>query len=113
MVKHERLYCALLVILAAGILCSMGLLAAVLALPAGARPPMKWPDWSLPLLAFLNGAYFCAAALTLLFRRMEPSTGRRLTRGLNIALLFAPPFGTVLGLYGLWKVDRTAQGCAA
>jgi hypothetical protein len=110
MVKHERLYTVLLMVFSVGILCSMGILAAFLALPPDARPPTKWPDWVLVLSAFLNGMYFCAMVLTLIFRRAQPSTGRQLTRLLNIALLFAPPFLPVLGLYGLWKVDRPAQG---
>jgi hypothetical protein len=110
MVKHERLYTALVVVFAVGILCSMGLLAAFIALPPGARPPTRWPDWVMVLSAFLNGAYFCAMVLALIFRRVHPVTGRQLTRVLNIALLFAPPFLTALGVYGLWKVDRPAQG---
>ena len=109
MVKHERLYTALLVVFAVGILCSMGVLAAFMSLPPGARPPTRWPDWAMVLTAFLNGVYFCAMVLTLIFRRARPVTGRQLTRVLNIALLFAPPFLTALGLYGLWKVDRAAQ----
>ena len=113
MVKHERLYSTLLVVLAVYVLCGMGLLAVLMALPAGARPPTQLPEWSFPLLAFLNGAYFCSMVLTLLFRRSEPIIGRRLTKVLNVALLFGPPFGTVIGLYGLWKVDRAAQGSPA
>jgi hypothetical protein len=108
MVNHERLYTALLVVFAAGILCSMGVVAAYLALPVDARPPTHWPEWVMFLTAFLNGVYFCAIVLTLLFRRVRPLTGRHLTRALNIALLFAPPFLTAVGLYGLWKVDRAA-----
>jgi hypothetical protein len=109
MVRHERLYAALLVVFAAGILCSMGVLAAFMALPPGVRPPTRWPDWAMVLTAFLNGVYFCAMVLALIFRRVHPAAGRQLTRVLNIALLFAPPFLTALGLYGLWKVDRPAQ----
>lgn len=113
MVKHERLYSVLLAVVAVNSLCGMVGLAVIMALPAAARPPMILPDWSIPLLAFLNGAYVGTAILALIFRRAHPATGRRVTRALNIALLFGPPVGTMLGLYGLWKVDRTAEECAA
>lgn len=108
MVRHECIYCTVLGILSVSCLCGIGLLAAIMALPAGARPPMMWPEWALPLLAFVNGMYFAAAIVTLVLRRVEPGAGRRLTRAFNIALLFGPPIGTIIGLYGLWKVDRTS-----
>ena len=106
MVNHGRLYNALLVALAAGILCSVGVLVAFMALPADARPAMKVPPWSVPLLAFVNGAYLCAVVLTLIFRLTKSAASRHLTRGVNVALLLTPPFGTALGLYGLWAVGR-------
>jgi hypothetical protein len=34
-----------------------------------------------------------------------PKLGRRLTRLLNWVLLPALPVGTILSLYGFWKVD--------
>jgi hypothetical protein len=112
MVKHERLYSVLLAILSVYALCGVALLAALMAIPAGERPPTWLPDWSLPLVTFLNGAYVCAAILALYLRRAAPDAGRRVTRGLNVALLFGPPFGTLLGVYGLWKVDRPAPAAA-
>ena len=106
MFKHERLYSILLTALALNGLCGVVLLAALMAIPVADRPPTQLPDWSFPILAFLNGVYFCAAALALILRWAAPAVGRRVTRELNIALLFGPPLGTALGLYGLWKVDR-------
>jgi hypothetical protein len=89
-----------------GILCSVGAMVAVMALPVDARPAMKWPEWSVLVSAFVSGVYLCGLAGTLFLRRVQPETGVRVTRALNMALLLAPPFGTALGLYGLWKVDR-------
>ena len=109
MIRHDRLYCTLLAVLAVYCLCGMGLLIAFTALPAEARPATRWPEWLFPVVAFINGAYFCATVLTLILRRTDPASGRRLTRALNIALLFGPPFGTALGLYGLAKVDRASS----
>jgi hypothetical protein len=113
MVKHERLYTLLLAVFAVGILCSMAVLVAFMALPAQARPVSRWPDWVHFVSAFLGGVYFCAVAGTLLLRHAQPDIGRRVTKLLNIALLFALPFGTALGLYGLWKVNGTAAEGAA
>lgn len=108
MVKHERLYTTLLVVFAVGILCSIAVLAAFMDLPAQARPLKQWPDWVHFVSAFLSGVYFCAVVGTLLLRQTQPAASRSVTKALNIALLFALPFGTALGLYGLWKVDATA-----
>jgi len=109
MVKHERLYATLLAVFACAILCQMGVLVAFFALPAEARPVSQWPDWVHFLSAFLGGACFCAVIGILLLRQAQAAVGRRFTRIFNVALLFAPPFGTALGLYGLWKVDRGVQ----
>lgn len=109
MLRHERLYTTLLVLLIVYCLCGLGILVALTLLPPDSRPPSRLPEWSFPLLAFANGAYVGATVLTLVLRYTEPVVGRRLTRGLNIALLFGPPAGTVLGLYGLWKVDRPVE----
>jgi hypothetical protein len=105
MVKHERLYTSLLVIFAVAILCSMAVVALFMALPAEARPVQHWPDWLHYVSAFLSGVYFCAVVTTLLLRRAERATSHRATRALNVALLFAPPFGTAIGVYGLWRVE--------
>jgi hypothetical protein len=104
--KHNRLYSILLVALILNTLAGVGIMAGVLALSPAHRPPTHLPVWSFPLVACLTGAYACAAGVVLYLRIAEPEIGRRVTRGFNIALLFGPPLGTALGLYGLWKVDR-------
>jgi hypothetical protein len=113
MIKHERLYTLLLAIFAVSILCSNAVLTAYMALPVQARPVSRLPDWVHFVSAFLGGFYFCAVVGTLLLRLADPTIGRRLTRILNITLLFALPFGTALGLYGLWKANGTPAESAA
>jgi hypothetical protein len=112
MVRHERLFVALSVVLVAWVVCGVALLAWVFAIPPAGRPPMLYPDWALPLVAFASGAYLAALVVALVLRRTHPDAGRRLTRVVNVSLLFAPPFGTALGLYGLWALDRTPRPAA-
>jgi hypothetical protein len=70
------------------------------------RPPPGLNAASHPCLTAVMLAYTVAMAITFFARRFRPDTGRRLTWLLNWALLPAIPVGTVLGLYGLWKVDK-------
>jgi len=58
--------------------------------------------WDIPL----GICYLTAAIAMLWFRRFRPAAARRFTRILNYLLLFAPPLGTLLGIYGLLKVDK-------
>jgi hypothetical protein len=108
-VNRNRLYNAICILLLLYTLIGVALLAAVMALPPDIRPPMQVPHWSLPYLAFINGFYLIAMSATLLFRLVRPPVGKRLTRAMNLLLLIAPPFGTALGIYGLWKVDRNVD----
>ena len=61
---------------------------------------------SMPWMATLACVYEKAMIATLLARWLRPRSGRPLTRALNWALLAGFPCGTVLGSYGLWKVDK-------
>jgi hypothetical protein len=107
MINHNRLYCAVLTIFAAvNAMTTIGLLYW--------QRTVGWslghfPGWSLPWMTAINFAYTVAIAATLLARRYRPETGRRLTQLLNWALLPALVGGTVLGLYGLWKVDKEKE----
>jgi hypothetical protein len=108
-VNHNRLYNTICILLLLNTLFGMALLVALMGLPPEVRPPMQVPDWSLPCLAGINGFYLIALSVTLLVRLVRPPIGKRLTRAMNLLLLIAPPFGTALGIYGLWKVDRTVS----
>ena len=51
--------------------------------------------------------------ITLSARQLKPDAGRRLTRLLNWALLPALPGGTVVGLYGLLRADKSGTGASS
>jgi len=109
MLNHNRLYNIFLILLGINLLCGLGLLMFLLGMPPGDRPRMLVPQWSLPLLAFIHGFYLLAMTVTLAVRSTRLAVGRRLTTTMNCLFLIAPPFGTALGIYGLWKVDRERE----
>ena len=104
LINHNRLYCAVLTICAVvNGMTTIGLLYW--------QKTVGWslghlPARSLPWMTAINFAYTVAIVATLMARRYRPETGRHLTRFLNWALLPALVAGTVLGLYGMWKVDK-------
>jgi uncharacterized membrane protein YqjE len=57
----------------------------------------------------IEGVYFVAMIAVLLIRLVFPSHRRWPTLGLNIVLLLLVPFGTALGIYGLWKIDKNLR----
>src|SRR5437764_531997 len=63
-------------------------------------------QWVFPMTAWMNGAFTAAMVTTLILRGVAPDAGRIATKALNIILLFSFPLGTVLGIYGLLKVDK-------
>lgn len=115
-VNHDRLYSVLLVVLALGSAFNipLGLIVwGMRQLDPANHPVTRIPPWLIPAGAVLSAVYLIAITITLTARRLNPDAGRRLTRSLNYALLVAPPFGTILGLYGLLKLDRTPRGAVA
>jgi hypothetical protein len=111
MLNHNRVYNGAFMVLGLYILVGLGLLAALLQMPPGARPHMRLPGWSLAPLAVINLFYLAAMIVTLVCRMAHLPIGKSLTRVMNVLFLIAPPFGTVLGIYGLWKVDRIEETC--
>jgi hypothetical protein len=106
MINHNRTYSAMLgtlALLAAG---SCGLLLFLAGASTGGSMHTNLPDRSLPWVALINFAYAVAIVVTLCARGFNPQAGRRLTRVLNWALLPALPGGTVVGIYGLLRVDN-------
>jgi hypothetical protein len=63
------------------------------------------------MTAWIEGVYLAAMVVTLVLRGTAPGAGRVATKALNIVMLVAFPFGTAVGIYGLWKVDK--EGGAA
>ena len=70
------------------------------------------PAWALPWLTAFDVFYSVAMFVTIWLRRYGQDSGRRATRLLNFVLLPALPAGTVLAIYGLWKVDRETESSA-
>jgi hypothetical protein len=111
-VNHARLYSALLLIIgvSTALTIPLGLVAWAQRQYGLARSSSSHvPTWLLPWFAALSGAYIALILVTLTARRLNPDAGRRLTKVLNYALLPAAPFGTLLGMYGLLKVDKQAK----
>jgi len=106
MVNHNRLYSVMLVIAAMLTAISIGLLFFLSGLSASGNLALRVPDWTLPWWAALHSVYLIAIIVTLCSRKLNAQLGRKLTRLLNLLLLPALPLGTILGIYGLWKVDR-------
>lgn len=106
MINHDRWYSAALVVLGALAALSTGLLFFLSGASAGGAVETHLPDWSLPWIAAVNLAYTIAITITLSARRFRPDIGRVMTRALNWALFPAVPGGTVVGLYGLLRVDK-------
>jgi hypothetical protein len=113
MLKHDRLYNIFLALIGVNLLCGLCLLIFLLGMPPDARPWMRIPQWSLPPLALIHGFYLLAITVTLAVRATRLAIGKRVTTAMNCLFLIAPPLGTVLGIYGLWKVDRQRQSRVA
>lgn len=60
----------------------------------------------LNFIELMYGVYMVAIVLTLILRATKPRAGRIAAAALNIALLAMIPFGTVVAVYGLLKVDK-------
>ena len=110
MISHNRIYCGVLATLALVSVLSSGLLLFLAGASAGGSLGLNLPEWSLPWVAVVNFAYAIAIIVTLRSRRFKADSARRLTRLLNWALLPAFPGGTLVGIYGLWRVDKPRGG---
>jgi hypothetical protein len=107
MIDHNRLYCAVLTIF--GVVNGLTTIGLFYWQQTVGWSLGHMPAWSIPWMTAINFAYTVAIVATLLARRYRPEAGLLLTRLLNWALLPALVGGTVLGLYGLWKVDKEKE----
>jgi hypothetical protein len=108
-VNPARPYTIALIVLAFLLLAGVGDM--VFLRHYGETPPTAKPIYV--LIAYLGGLYVLAIAATVALRAWAPAAGRIATVALNIILLLAFPFGTAVGIYGLWRVDRTGQPAAS
>jgi len=107
MINHNKMYSAALAALGFIAICSSGLLLFLAGLSAGGSVHTHLPNASLPWVAAINFGYFVAILFVLCARAFKAESAERLTRFLNWALLPALPGGTVVGLYGLLRADKS------
>jgi len=105
MSRHDRTYTVLLIVLA--FFLGISIIEFAFLKRAPSTPPES--RWVFEMIACINAAFVVAIVTTLILRGVAPSAGRIATTALNIILLFAFPFGTALGIYGLRKVDKAGQ----
>src|SRR4051812_8767344 len=102
--RHNRIYSALLIALAA--LFALGMISIFSISHSPTIPPES--QWTLELVIRIYAALLAAMVATLTLRAVAPRAARTATMALNIVLLIVFPFGTALGIYGLLKVDKGA-----
>jgi hypothetical protein len=66
--------------------------------------------WAMQLIFCMMLLLTVVQGSVLLVRIFMPARRKWVTVTLNIILLFAVPWGTALGIYGLWKVDKGEIG---
>jgi hypothetical protein len=107
--RHNRIYTVLLIALAFFYVLGMISILSISRSPA-MRPESRW---TLQMVVWIYTALIAAMVATLILRGVAPRAGRIATMSLNIILLILFPFGTALGIYGLWKVDKGGQAGGA
>ncbi|MDB6059185.1 MAG: hypothetical protein JWO95_3029 [Verrucomicrobiales bacterium] len=70
------------------------------------EPMGRYPAWALQWMFALTCVYTVLIFATLVARRKDHTLGERFSRVLNWLMLAALPGGTVIGLYGLFFVDK-------
>ena len=98
----NRVYTIMLIMLLVFILLAFG--EAVLMRPKFATLPRGIVV--LNFIEMMYGIYGLAIVATLILRATMPKAGRVAAAAMNIALLAVIPFGTVVAVYGLLKVDK-------
>ena len=100
--KHDRIDLILLIVWPFCLLLGMGGMYFQMHMPT--FPAQS--KWVFAMAIYAMACYFVAIAVTVVVRITAPAKVRLLTTALNIVLLPHIPFGTALGIYGLWKVDK-------
>ncbi len=102
---HNVVYMALLAALA--FFYIIGAVMFLLIVRSSDTPPES--RWVFQMTLFMEFAYVAAMVATLILRGVSSKVGRVATLAMNIILLPLIPFGTALGIYGLWKVDKVRK----
>lgn len=103
MTRHERGYVITLIVIAALLVfCTGEYIIMMLGLMSG-NPAGKF---TFELLVFVMGFFLVDIILILVLFLYWPMQSRIVLVALNIILLFWVPFGTVLGIYCVWKINN-------
>jgi hypothetical protein len=99
---HDQIYTTLLGV------CAFFLLMGIVMLGFLMFAPTTSSDgrWGLMMCVWMEGIYLLAMVVVLVIRIAFPMRRKWPTVGLNLVMLVMVPFGTALGIYGLWKVDK-------
>jgi hypothetical protein len=98
----NRVYTIMLVMLSIFLLLSIG---EMFIIPRFVAIPPRG-ELVLDYMKAVLSVYFAAAIITLVLRATHPAAGRVAATALNLALLAVIPFGTVVGIFGLAKLDK-------
>src|SRR4051812_1507770 len=106
--RHNLIYTNILIVLA--FFCIL----AMISMTFMTRNPAIKPEsrWVFQMTAAIYAMFAAAMITTLILRGVAPHAGRIATKALNIILLILFPFGTVIGISGLLKVDKDTQARA-
>lgn len=100
--NHDHIYTTLLGVTAFLLIIGMSTIAWLRMQPRTVSEAKS----ALLLPLFVEGCYLAAVVGVLLIRIFATSIRRWPTFGLNLILLLFFPFGTILAIYGLLKVDK-------
>jgi hypothetical protein len=108
--QPDRTYLIMLVVLA--VLYGMSTVTVAF---VGQMPAMDAAGrWAMRFSAIVCGFVVALIVATLIVRAKTRSNGCLIwTKAFNIFLLLLFPFGTVVGIYGLWKVDKPERSTGA
>lgn len=102
--SHDQIFTGLLIALSLLLMLAIGEFSI---LRAGGR--FNVAEGVFYYLIFANSFYVFAIIVALILRWRAPRMRRAITIAVSAILLFAFPFGTIIGIYGLAKVDRATR----
>jgi hypothetical protein len=97
--QANRVYTVMLVMLAIFLVIGIGQMSRW-------HAPLQRGQIVLDYLKVIYSVYLAAVILTLVLRATNPGAGKVAATALNLALLAMIPFGTVVGVFGLAKLDK-------
>lgn len=103
--RRDRVYAIMLVLLA--FQCCGSALTCFFASRMPSPPAPAQSKWVFEMAAGQSGFAAAIIVATLVFRARSRSNACLIwTKAFNIFLLLVFPFGTAVGVYGLWKIDK-------